>query len=117
MVMGMVLWGKLSWHPAAAAWREAAPSAPTPECIEVLRQQNGTGAYRLVGVGPEGGPILARRAPCWRVQVERTIYDRILSRLGLTGRRYYAFPPKEPGYAWVFRQEGGRGNGARSRDG
>ncbi len=115
--MGMVLWGKLSWHPAAAAWREVAPSAPTPECIEVLRQQNGTGAYRLVGVGPEGGPVIARRAPSWRVQVEHAIYERILSRLGVRGRRYYAFPPTEPGYAWVFRQEGGRGNGARSRDG
>ena len=112
-----VLWGKLSWHPAAAAWQHVAPSAPTPECIEVLRQENGSGAYRLVGVGPEGEPVLAkcsRRCTAW---VERTIYERILSRLGLTGRRYYAFPPKEPGYAWVFRQEGGRGNGARSRDG
>ena len=46
--MGMVLWGKLSWHPAAAAWREVAPTAPTPECIEVLHRENGTATYRLV---------------------------------------------------------------------
>jgi len=109
--------GKLSWHPAAVAWEHVAPFAPTPDCIEVLRQENGTGAYRLVGVGPEGGPVLARRAPSWRVLVERAIYQRILSRLGFTGRRYYAFPPKEPGFGWVFRQEGRRGNGGSSRDG
>ena len=112
-----VLWGNLSWHPAAAAWQHVAPSAPTPECIEVLRQENGTGAYRLVGVGPEGEPVLARRAPTWRVRVERTIHEWILSRLGVTGWRYYAFPPTEPGFAWVFPAEGGRGNGAKSRDG
>jgi len=112
-----VLWGKLSWHPAAAAWQHVAPSAPTPECIEVLRQENGSGAYRLVGVGPEGEPVLARRAPSWRVQVERTIHERILSWLGVTGWRSYAFPPKEPGFAWVFRGDGRRGNGARRRDG
>ena len=112
-----VLWGKLSWHPAAAAWQHVAPSAPTPECIEVLRQENGSGAYRLVGVGPEGEPVLARRAPSWRVQVERTIHERILSWLGVTGWRSYAFPPKEPGFAWVFRRDGRRGNGARRRDG
>ena len=50
--MGMVLWGNLSWHPAAAAWREVAPTAPTPECIEVLHRENGTATYRLVGAGP-----------------------------------------------------------------
>jgi len=112
-----ILWGNLSWHPAAVAWQQVAPWAPTPECIEVLRQKNGTGAYRLVGAGPEGAPVLARRAPTWRVQVERTVHERILSRLGVTARRYYAFSPEEPRFAWVFLQENGRGNGARSRDG
>jgi hypothetical protein len=104
--MGMVLWGNLSWHPAAAAWQEIAPTAPVPERIEVLRRKNGTAAYRLVGAGPKGGPVLARRSRISRVRVERTIYERILARLRLAAPRYYAFRADEPGFAWAFRHEG-----------
>ncbi len=107
--MAAELWGNLSWHPAVAAWREIAPTAPVPERIEVLHRKDGTAAYRLVGVGPEGAPVLARRARIGRVRVERTIYQRLLARLRLTAPRYYAFPPDEPGFAWAFQQEGGDG--------
>jgi len=108
--MGMVLWGNLSWHPAAAAWRAVAPTAPAPERIEVLRQENGTATYRLVGAGPKGRPVLARRSRIGRVRMERTLYEQILSRLRPTAPRHYAFPPDEPSFAWVFRQEGQDGH-------
>src|SRR5688572_27623870 len=105
LVMGMVLWGNLSWHPAAAAWREVAPTAPIPDRIEVLRQKKGAAVYRLVGAGPGGAPILARRSRLAKALVERTVYQRILSRLPITAPRYYAFRTASPGFAWVFLQE------------
>jgi hypothetical protein len=107
--MAIVLWGKLGWHPAAAAWREVAPTAPTPDCIEVLRQENGAAVYRLVGAGPDGASIIARRSRRTRALLERTVYQRILPRLSVTLPRYYAFRSAGPGYAWVFLQEGGSG--------
>jgi hypothetical protein len=107
--MGTVLWGNLSWHPAAAAWREVAPTAPTPECIEVLRRENGTATYRLVGAGPGGTPIIARRSGMTSARVVRTIYEKMLSRLPIRASRYYAFRADGAGFAWVFLEEGGGG--------
>jgi hypothetical protein len=104
--MSMVLWGNLGWHPAAAAWREVAPAAPLPEQIEVLRKKNGTAVYRLVGAGPGGAPILARRSGKATALLVRLIYEKMVSRLPITACRYYAFRPDGPGSAWVFLQEG-----------
>ena len=105
--MGMVLWGNLSWHPAAAAWREVAPTAPTPECIEVLHRENGTATYRLVGAGPGGTPIIARRSGRAKALVLRTLYEKMLSRLPIAAPRYCAFRADGPAFAWVFLDEGG----------
>src|SRR5437867_2219846 len=58
-----VLWGKLAWHPAAAAWSAFAAGAAEPERIEVLRNGKKAGTYRLVGAGrqlPDGGPLRYR---------------------------------------------------------
>ncbi|HEV8265527.1 MAG TPA: hypothetical protein VGQ06_11290 [Gemmatimonadales bacterium] len=109
--MGMVLWGNLAWHPAAAAWRAAAPTAPTPDCIEVLRADNGNGVYRLVGAGPSGAPIIARRSGMARALVVRTIYEKLLSRLPIAAPRYRAFQAEGPRYAWVFLEDVGRSQG------
>ncbi len=107
--MGMVLWGNLSWHPAAAAWRQVAPTAPTPDCIEVLRRENGTATYRLVGAGPGGTPIIARRARTAKALILRTLYSKMLSRLPIAAARYCAFRAESPGFAWVFLEECGGG--------
>ncbi len=103
--MGMVLWGNLSWHPAADAWRQVAPAAPTPECIEVLHRENGTAIYRLVGAGPGGTPIIARRSGIAKALILRTLYSKMVSRLPIAALRYCAFRADSPGYAWVFLEE------------
>jgi len=107
--MSMVLWGNLSWHPAAEAWRQVAPTAPAPESIEVLHRENGTGTYRLVGVGPRGTPIIARRSGMTKAVILRTLYSKILSRLPISARRYCAFRAEPPGFAWVCLEECGGG--------
>jgi hypothetical protein len=111
--MGPVLLGNLAWHPAVVAWREIAPAAPAPERIEVLHRENGVGVYRLVGAGPGGTPIIARRARLARALIVRTLYRGMLSRLPINAPRYCGFRAERLGYAWVFLQEAGRegGNG------
>jgi hypothetical protein len=110
--MGMVLWGSLAWHPAAAAWRAVAPTAPNPDCIEVLRSKNGSAVYRLVGAGPSGGPIIARRSGKTTALIVRALYEKMLSRLPITLPRYRAFCADGPEYAWVFLEDVG-GNDRR----
>jgi hypothetical protein len=108
--MGMVLWGNLAWHPAAAAWRAVAPTAPTPDCIEVLHSKNGSAVYRLAGAGPDGAPIIARRSGKARALIVRALYEKMLPRLPITAPRYRAFRADGPEAAWVFLEDVG-GNG------
>ena len=103
--MGMILWGNLAWHPAAAAWRAVTPTAPTPDCIEVLRADHGNAVYRLVGAGPSGAPIIARRSGKARALIVRALYEKMLSRLPITAPRYCAFSAEDPEHAWVFLEE------------
>lgn len=109
--MTMVLWGNLAWHPAAAAWREVAPDAPSPETIEVLHRKSGTGVYRLIGADPGGAPIIARRSGRVKAVVVRAIYEKLLSRLPIAASRYRAFRADGRGFAWVFLEEASKGSG------
>ena len=54
-----VLWGRLAWHPAVKAWLAFTEGAGEPDTIEVLRDGQQSAAYRLVGVGPDGGSVIA----------------------------------------------------------
>ena len=54
-----VLWGRLAWHPAVKAWLAFAEGAGEPDTIEVLRDGKQSPAYRLVGVAPDGGSVIA----------------------------------------------------------
>jgi len=54
-----VLWGRLAWHPAVKAWLAFAEGAAEPDTIEVLRDGKQPATYRLVGVAPDGGSVIA----------------------------------------------------------
>lgn len=97
-----VLWGKLDWHPAVAAWRQLAADAPDPERVEVLRDDPAAAAYRLVGAGPGGAPIIARRTRLMRAKIERALYERVLPHLRRGAPRFCGFKPDGPELAWVF---------------
>ena len=100
-----VLWGKLSWHPAVAAWREVAPDAPEPERIEVTRDGRDSATYRLVGSGQQGVAIIARRVRTERAWVALTLYRWILSHLPVAAPRYRGFKPDSARFGWVFLEE------------
>jgi len=102
-----VLWGKLAWHPAVAAWREIAPEAPEPESIEVLRQGRKSATYRLTGAGPGGAPVIAQRSRGSKGQIERTVYERILPHLPVTAPAYLGSRKDTPEYLWLFLEDVG----------
>ena len=101
----------LAGHPAVAAWGELSgrPIAIDPTHIEVLRQGRKSATYRLVGAGPGGTPIIARRARTAKALILRTLYSKMLSRLPIAAARYCAFRAESPGFAWVFLEECGGG--------
>jgi hypothetical protein len=102
-----VLWGKLAWHPAVAAWREIAPEAPEPESIEVLRQGRKAATYRLAGVGPGGAPVIAQRSRAPKGQIERVVYERILPHLPVTAPAYLGSRQESAEYLWLFLEDVG----------
>ena len=102
-----VLWGKLAWHPAAAAWTRFAAGTPEPESIEVLRHGKKAATYRLVGAGPEGESIIAQRSPVARALIERAVYEQILPRLPVTAPRYYGSSRDGRDFVWLFLEDVG----------
>jgi hypothetical protein len=52
---------ELASHPAARAWKELEPKAPAPVAIVGLEELPGQQVYRLVGVGPGGTSVVAKR--------------------------------------------------------
>jgi len=100
-----VLWGKLAWHPAAAAWSAFAAGAAEPERIEVLRNGKKAGTYRLVGAGPAGESIIAQRSPVARALIERAVYERILPRLAVTAPHYYGSREDGRDFVWLFLED------------
>jgi phosphotransferase family enzyme len=102
-----VLWGKLAWHPAVAAWREIMPDAPDPEQIEVLWQRHKSTTYRLVGAGPDGGTIIAQRSQTVKAEIERAVYEQILPHLPIRTARYYGSRTESPEWAWLFLEDVG----------
>ena len=96
------LWGRLAWHPAAQAWMAFARDAGQPERVEVLQQGKAEGTYRLVGVGPRGESIIARRAPAWKAAVERMLCTHVLAHLPVHSPRYYGSGPDGGRSVWLF---------------
>src|SRR3989442_554777 len=102
-----VLWGKLAWHPAAAAWSAFAAGAAEPERIEVLRNGKKAGTYRLVGAGPAGGAVIAPRPPVGPAPLQRAGVQRILPRPARTAPHHYPSPEARRHFSWVVFEDPG----------
>jgi hypothetical protein len=102
-----VLWGRLAWHPAVAAWRQLAHDAPDPEHIAILEDRKKSATYRLVGAGPGGESIIAQRLAIATALIERTVYEQVLPYLPVTSPRYYGCREASPQFAWLFLEDVG----------
>jgi hypothetical protein len=85
-----VLRDGLRSHEAALAWEGMAFPGRWPTRIEVLRERTPTAAvYRLIGAGPQGASVIAKRYPPGQGDAERLVYEHVLPHLSSTTPRCY----------------------------
>ena len=104
-----VLRDNLAQQPAAQAWSRLRPERNEPEGIEVLQPNRKTAVYRLIGAGPDGSAVIAKR--CLRATglVERLIYEECLAVLPVRAPKFYGFLEDPAGgeFCWLFLEDAG----------
>jgi hypothetical protein len=93
---------------AAALWLQAAPAGSSrPDRVETLKAEKRKSAVvRLVGAGPEGRSIVAKRAPRDSIALEALVYRRVLSRLSVPAPRLCGLV-REDEASWLFLEDAG----------
>jgi aminoglycoside phosphotransferase (APT) family kinase protein len=97
--------------PAIKAWRELRPELVQPEKIEILKGRivpARKSAYRLVGVGPEGSAVIAKRCRRAKALIEQTVYEEVLRYLPLPTLRCHGLVEEKDGeFCWLFLEDAG----------
>jgi hypothetical protein len=95
-------------HPAVKVWGQLLPGRVEPERIEILRERNGSGIYRLEGVGLAGSAIIAKRCRQSDAVIEQTIYEEVLPSLPITVIHYYGYVAEPDGeFGWLLLEDAG----------
>lgn len=106
-----VLHEGLEAHPAVQAWTGMWAAEGMPERVEVLRRLTSTEVYRLVGAGPAGKSVIAKRSPGAKASIEQIVYERVLPHLPVTAPHYYGSRPTDgegrDGGRWIFLEDVG----------
>ena len=90
-------------HPALRAWAEIAENACPRAEVEILKDRSACQAYRLVGLGPGGSNMIAKRYPESKALAEFQIYRSVLRHLPLISPQYYGLvKEKGTGFCWAF---------------
>jgi hypothetical protein len=100
---------KLREHWATRAWLTLHPCETTPQRVEELKPEHQKSAvYRLVGAGPEGTAIVAKRCALPTVAVERAVYEDILPHVPYPTLQFFG-TLEEPGedLGWLFVEDAG----------
>src|ERR1041384_3443324 len=88
---------------AVVAWNRVHPSRTSPKRLEILKLRNKSTVYRLVGAGPRGASVIAKRSLADTARVERIIHQEFMSQFHLPSLRYYGFLEESDGeYCWLF---------------
>jgi hypothetical protein len=97
-------------HPAAEAWAQLRPEQPPPDRIEAVRakRKDKSIIFRLDGVGPHGLRVIAKRCRRSTAEVERLIYQDVLSGVPVSSPTYYGYvEDNDSGFAWLFLGDAG----------
>lgn len=98
-------------HPAVLAWEGSPFRVRSPTSIEVLRERSLATVYRLIGAGPDGNSIIAKRYPPDHGSAERFVYEHVLPQVSVTvprchGVRSMDGSGPEAGH-WIFLEDVG----------
>ena len=95
-------------HRAVKAWSRIEPRCVEPEKIEILKLKTKTVVYRLVGLGPGGSAVIAKKCLARTGKVEQMIYQELLPRLPHPALRCYGYVPEPEGeFSWLFLEDAG----------
>jgi ATP-binding cassette, subfamily B, bacterial len=97
-------------HPAVQAWLKlgrakgrdhAVPERIAPTTLKPKKRD--TPVYRLEGIGPDGTAVIAKGCMAVDAAIERTVYERFLSRIAVSTPRYYGcVEGGDEGLTWLF---------------
>lgn len=93
-------------HPAVVAWSRMMGSGSLPNRITRLNEGHSM-VYRLAGIAPDGGSIIAKK--CSREDAHRTraICTRVLPLLSQPALLFYGYLEAGKRKAWLFLEDGG----------
>jgi hypothetical protein len=98
-------------HPAMSAWWKLRPGSAPATRVDLLKgraRSAGRSAYRLVGVGPNGSPVVAKRCRRPKALVERVVYTEFLPDVPLPALRYFGCVEEPHGsFCWLFLEDVG----------
>jgi hypothetical protein len=103
-----ILGAGLLEHPAVKAWNELQPARVEPESLEILQEHKKAAVYRLIGVGPRGVAVIAKRCLMATARIERTIYEEVLPHLPIPAPHYYGFLEEDDAFCWLFLEDAGK---------
>jgi preprotein translocase subunit Sss1 len=97
----------LEAHPAVEAWRQIDRRARRPSRIEVLKlEKRKCAVFRIVGVGPSGRPVIAKRRPALDGDLEVRLYVELLPTLSLPALELYG-SVSDAEHSWLFLEDAG----------
>jgi hypothetical protein len=92
---------------ASALWIEAEPAGSLPRNVETLKSPHRKSAVlRLLGAGPSGEPVVAKRAARPSIEVEARVYRDVLPHLPVSATRLLGTAP-DGDRAWLFLEDAG----------
>jgi hypothetical protein len=90
-------------HRALRAWSEIAKNGCPRAEVEILKDRSACKAYRLVGLGPGGSDVIAKRYPESKALTEFKIYRNVLRHVPLISPRHYGLVKEQgTGFCWAF---------------
>jgi aminoglycoside phosphotransferase (APT) family kinase protein len=88
-------------HPAMTAWTALGRPAVTT-VVETLKDRPKSSVYRLHGIGPAGGDVVAKRTRRPLARREHLVLTRVLPGLGVPALRALGYLEAGPDSSWVF---------------
>jgi len=94
---------------AEAIWKTVRPDGRRPLQVTTLKPPHRKSAvYRLVGAGPNGANVIAKRARRSTIETERRVHQEVLSVLPVSALLLYAAADDEDErYGWLFLEDAG----------
>jgi hypothetical protein len=95
-------------YSAVKVWNRIMSCDRTPARLTTLKDQGETGVYRLHAIGPEGENVIAKRSLAGETEIERAVYQDVLSQLPQPALKCYGIgQDEESEYAWLFLEDAG----------